>query len=149
MLVERVPPGMSKLDDVSAERLRDALDDVTDVKATKRLMVALSYKDDESVEAMSERYGIPMATLYSWLDRFETKSIPDALEDEQRPGRPPKLSDDERESLQKDLDQPPTAHGYDADDWTPELVQTHIETAYDVTYSLGHVRTLLRESNQE
>lgn len=149
MLVEPVPPGMSKLEDVSAERLRDALDDVTDAKAAKRLMIALSYKDDESVEAMSERYGIPMATLYSWLDRFETKSIPEALEDEQRPGRPPKLATAEREALRNDLDQPPTAHGYDADDWTPELIQTHIETAYDVTYSVGHVRTLLRELKQE
>lgn len=148
MLVERVPPGMSKLEDVSAERLREALAEVTDAKAAKRLMVALSYKDDESVEAMSERYGIPMATLYSWLDRFETKSIPEAIEDEQRPGRPPKLSADERESLREDLDQSPTAHGYDADDWTPELLQTHIETAYDTTYSVGHVRTLIRELSE-
>lgn len=67
---------MNKLEDVSAERLRDELVDVSDAKATKRLMITLAYKDGESVATMSERYGILMATLYSWLDRSNRKRSP-------------------------------------------------------------------------
>lgn len=136
---------MDKLADVSADALRTALGDVESAKAAKRLMVALDYKDDVSVDDLTERYGIPRSTLYYWLDRFEESSIEDAIEDEPRPGRPPRLTDTARETLQTDLTDTPVSHGYDTDEWTPELVQSHIEREYGVAYSTGHVRRLLRE----
>lgn len=136
---------MDKLADVSADALRAALADVESAKAAKRLMVALDYKDDVSVAVLAGRYGVPRSTLYYWLDRFEEQSIEDAIEDEQRPGRPPQLTDTAREELQTDLADDPSDHGYDESTWTPELVQTHIEQTYGVSYSTGHVRRLLRE----
>lgn len=135
---------MGKLDGVSAERLRRRLAEATEPKSVKRLMVALSYKDGERVEALSERFDIPKSTIYYWLDRFEDRPIEDALRDETRPGRPSKLDDGDREALRADLDRPPEAFGYDGEEWTPELVATHLEAEYDTSYSVGHVRRLLR-----
>lgn len=144
---------MDKLEDVSTDELRTALRNVESAKAAKRLMVALDYKDDASVAVLAERYGIPRSTLYYWLDRFEEQSIADAIEDEPRPGRPPRLTDAARASLQADLAESPSAHGYDDsaedDEWTPERVQTHVEREYGVSYSLGHIRRLLREFESE
>jgi transposase len=137
---------MNKLEDVNADALRDALGEAASAKAAKRLMIALAYADGVRVETLSERYGIPRATVYSWLDRFEHQSISDAIEDESRPGRPPKLDAPQREQLSDDLVGSPAELGYDASKWTPELAQSHIERVYDVTYSLGHVRRLFRES---
>ena len=134
---------MGKLDDVSADDLREALGAVDEAKAAQRLMVALSYKDGESVAAMSDRYGIPASTLYYWLDRFEERGIDDAVEDEPRPGRPPKLDPDQRRALVEVLAEPPSAVGIDAETWTPERVREYVERAFDVTYSTGHVRRLL------
>jgi transposase len=108
-------------------------------------MIALAYADGVRVETLSERYDIPRTTVYSWIDRFEYQSISDAIEDESRPGRPSKLDASQRERLSNDLAESPAELGYDASDWTPELVQSYIERTYDVTYSLGHVRRLLRE----
>lgn len=136
---------MDKLAEVSADDLRAALADVESAKAAKRLMVALDYKDDVAVATLADRYGVPRSTLYYWLDRFEEQSIADAVEDEQRPGRPPRLTDAARATLQTDLADDPSDHGYDAETWTPELVQRHIEREYGVSYSTGHVRRLLRE----
>ena len=136
---------MNKLEAVDPDALRGVLADVSNAKATKRLMVALAYADGVRVETLSERYGIPRATVYSWLDRFEHQSISEAIEDESRPGRPAKLDASQREQLRDDLRGPPAEVGYDALDWSPELAQHHIEQAYDVTYSTGHVRRLLRE----
>lgn len=135
---------MGKLDDVSAERLRRRLAEATEPKAVKRLMVALSYKDGERVDELSDRFGIPTSTIYYWLDRFEDRPIEDALVDEKRPGRPSRLDDDDREALAADLDRPPTAFGHDGDEWTPERVRAHLEAEYGVSYSVGHVRRLLR-----
>lgn len=136
---------MEKLEDLDDDDLRDALAKAEGAKAAKRLMVALAYKDGVSVSAMEERYGIPRSTLYYWLDRFENYSIVDAIEDETRPGRPPKLDVSDREALRADLEDPPSEYGYDASEWTPEIVRRHIDCVYDTTYSEGHVRRLLRQ----
>lgn len=137
---------MTKLDDVDADELREFLSSVESAKAAKRLVVALSYKDGVSVSRMANRYGIPRSTLYYWLDRFEDHPIPDAIEDETRPGRPPKLAPDQRETLDSHLSEPPTVHGYDETEWTPPLVRRHIERTFGVSYSDGHVRRLLRDT---
>jgi transposase len=136
---------MNKLEDVDAGALRDALRKASSAKAAKRLMIAFAYADGVRVETLSERYDIPRATVYSWLDRFEQQSISEAIKDESRPGRPSKLTTSQRERLFDELAGSPAELGYDASEWTPERSQRHIEQVYDITYSLGHVRRLLRE----
>jgi transposase len=136
---------MNKLANVDTDALQAALDAASDPKAVKRLMIALAYADGVRVETLSERYDIPRATVYSWLDRFEHQSISDAIEDESRPGRPSKLDASQRERLSDELARSPTELGYDTSEWMPELAQHHIEQEYGITYSLGYVRRLLRE----
>jgi transposase len=136
---------MRKLSDVDTGALREALDAAETPKAAKRLMVALSYADGESVDELAERFGIPRSTLYYWLDRFESEPIEEAVRDDDRPGRPTKLDRDQWASLRSDLDEPPETHGIDATDWRPEVVRDHIEDRFGVSYSEGHVRRLLRE----
>ncbi len=136
---------MTALDDVSAADLREALAETTDQKAVRRLMVALAYKDGDSVERLSDLYGIPKSTVYYWIDRFETRGIDGAIEDEPRPGRPPKLDESQRKSLATDIDASPERFGYEATEWTPELLENHLRREYGVEYSTGHVRRILRE----
>ena len=137
--------GMNKLETVDTDELRGALREAPTTKAVKRLLIALAYADGVHVETLSDRYGIPRATVHSWLDRFEHQSISEAIEDDSRRGRPSKLDASQREQLFNDLRESPKELGYDALGWSPDLAQHHIEWAYDVTYSLGHVRRLLRE----
>ena len=136
---------MGDLDGVTASELRDALERTGDPKAVKRLMVALAYLDGVPVETLVDRYGFAQSTVYSWLDRFEERSLNDALHDESRPGRPPKLPVDERETLADQLREPPEAVGYDAPTWTPELLREHVDREFGVRYSVGHARRLLAE----
>jgi transposase len=138
---------MDKLDGVSLTALQEQLDAAESPKATKRLMVAIAYKDGVSVSTLAERYGVPESTLYYWLDRIDDDPISEAVEDDDRPGRPSELGDDERRELFDALAEAPESQGFDATLWTPELVQEFIEREYDVSYSLGHVRRLIRESD--
>lgn len=144
ILKSNLESGMNKLDSVDSDVLRETLAETTDPKAVKRLMVALAYDDGVSVDTLSERHGIPRSTIYSWLDRFEEDSIADAIRDEHRPGRPPLLSEQEREQLTQTLRSPPIKVGFSDDSWTPELIQEHIQQKYDTSYSLGHIRRLVR-----
>ena len=139
---------MNKLEDVDAGDVRDALEVASSSKAAKRLMIALAYADGVPVETLSDRYGIPRATVYSWLDRFEHQSISEAIADDSRPGRPSKLNPSQREQLLDDLREPPAEVAYDALEWSPTLAQHHIEREYEVNYSIGHVRRLLRELDE-
>ena len=79
---------MNKLAEVDAEELQAAFATVQTAKATKRLMAALAYADGVRVETLSERYDIPRATVYSWLNHFEHQSISKAITDES-PARTP------------------------------------------------------------
>lgn len=140
---------MTKLSTVTVEDLHDALKTAATGKAAKRLMIALAYKDGVSVETLSDRYAIPRSTVYYWLDRFEQLPIDDAVEDDERPGRPPELTAEERDELQIDLVQSPQTFGFDAESWSVETVHEHIRHEYGVEYSYGHVRRLLRTLEQD
>ena len=135
---------MSKLTQLGREELREALDEAATAKAAKRLMVALAYKDGVDVETLSDRYGIPQSTIYYWLDRFESQSIEDAIEDETRPGRPPKLSDEQRAEVESWLATPPESDD-EPTEWTGARLQQRIDEEFGVEYSVAHVsRTFLQ-----
>lgn len=133
---------MRKLEQISTEELRTALDDADEAKAAKRLMVAIAYKDGVHVETLVERYGIPQSTIYYWLDRLEKQPLADALRDEPRPGRPPKLSEEHRAEVETWLEGSPQDVGLDADEWTSELLRDRIQDTFDVEYSEAHVHRL-------
>jgi len=134
---------MTKLEDVSANRLRELLADAESAKAAKRLMVALAYKDGVSVDELTERHGFAQSTVYYWLD---TEQIEDALRDAPKPGRPPKLSETEREQVATRLGNSPATLGHDAESWTAALLRDRIAEELEVDYSTAHVaRTFLGE----
>jgi transposase len=133
---------MGKLDDVDPAALREALADSADAKATKRLMVALDYLDGVAVDDLSDRYGIPRSTVYYWLSRFEERPIDEAVTDEDRPGRPTAL---DRSVLEEVVGNGPGEYGVDADEWTPPALRDVLAREFDVSYSEGHVRRLLKQ----
>lgn len=136
---------MDILDDVDPDDLRAALAEATDPKAVRRLMVALAYADGVAVDDLSDRYGIPRSTVYAWLSRFDERPVEEAVRDDPRPGRPAALDDDDRTRLAGALSDPPDDHGFAAASWTPALVRRYVDREFDVEYSLGHARRLLRE----
>lgn len=136
---------MSKLEGIDSDRLRTALRDAETPKAAKRLMVALAYKDGVNVKVLAARYGIPQSTIYYWLDRFDTQPLAEALEDDARPGRPPKLSADQRATVESWLESPPEDADGEPEAWTAERLQQRIHEEFDVEYSVPHVsRTFLQ-----
>ncbi|WP_435181966.1 helix-turn-helix domain-containing protein [Halorussus sp. AFM4] len=138
---------MDKLDGVSLSTLWEQLDAAETPKAAKRLMIAIAYKDGVPVSVLSERYDVPESTLYYWLDRIADDPVAEAVEDDDRPGRPSALDDADREALFAALAESPAAHGFDAESWTPRLAREFIEREFDVSYSLGHVRRLMRQAD--
>lgn len=134
----------SKLTETSLEELIDHLvEEDDDGKAVKRLFTSIAYKHGQSPAKIEELYGIPRQNVYQWLNRLEERSLPEALYDEPKPGRPSRLTDDQFETLEEVLRASPTEVGYDAKTWEPKLVRDWLKEQFDADYTLRHVRRLM------
>jgi len=138
-------PG-NKIPNLSVERVCNRLADERDPKAIKRLTAAREYLADLSPGDIEEKYGWDRQTVYTWLDRFEERSFEDALYDDDRPGRPPELSEEQLQQFAETLNQSPEVVGYDESVWTSPLAQQYLITEFDVVYSLRHVQRLMKQA---
>lgn len=136
----------SKLQNVTADELRERLVETDDDgKAVKRLFTAIAYKQGRSPADIEATYGISRKTVYRWLDRIERRGVEEAIYDDSKPGRPPKLADDQRRELADVLARPPAEYGYDRTDWTPRIVRRWVRDTFGVEYTPRHARRLLAD----
>lgn len=137
---------MSLLEQTTVEELQDALDVVEAKKPTQRLMLAILYKRGPSVPMIADWFDMREETIYRWFRRLEREPLLEAVYDEPRPGRPPKLTDAQREAFGRALQRSPRDVGRDGEHWTPAIAKTFLADEFDVEYSIRHVRRLMRNA---
>jgi len=137
---------MPHLESISIGTLRSELRRADSAKAAQRLMITIAYKDGVSQTELARRYGYARKTIYNWLTRLERSPLPEGLEDDPRPGRPPRLDETDRRRLADHLRGESSAFGYDASEWTPELVRRHVAETFDVRYTVRSAGRLLKRS---
>ncbi len=140
---------MARLENVSADELREYLDEVEQKRPALRLVVGINYKEGVTQSDLAEWYGVSRTTIHNWLnrlERLETEPFEDVIFDADRPGRPSKLTADEWDELVEILEEPPEQVGIDAPHWSPRLVQIFLQEEFDVTYSRRHIRELLHRA---
>ena len=134
---------MPRLEGVSTDALRRELHRQDRAKPTRRLMVAIAHKEGVSQSELAEWYGLSRKTVHNWLERLEERPIADAIEDDPRPGRPPRLDGADREELREILAESPTEQGYDETEWSPPLVRRLLAERFEAEYTLRSVRRIL------
>jgi transposase len=134
---------MGRLDDVTLEELQELRERTHGEIPRERVLAAIGRKQGDTLDTLAERHGVVEKTIRNWLDRFEEEPIEQAPYDEQRPGRPSKLEEEQREQLFAQLQHPPTDLGYEQQAWSSKLLLHHVEQEYGVEYSRGHARKLL------
>jgi len=137
---------MARLENISVEKLEDALDEATGKKETQRLMAAIIYKRGPSAPMIAEWLDTREQTIYRWFDRLETEPIEQAVQDRQRSGRPSKLDDAHWTEFRQTVQKPPEDAGYDHPAWTTALAQQFLEDEFGVRYSRRHVHRLLKDA---
>lgn len=137
---------MAKLEDVPIADLEAALEATDGKRETQRLMIAILYKRGPSVPMIAEWFDMREGTIYNWFDRFEERSIENAITDDHRSGRPPKLDETARKAFIKAVNEPPTESGYEQPAWSTKLAQRFLREEFDVEYSQRHVQRLLKEA---
>jgi transposase len=134
---------MGRLADITLDDLHELREQTEGEIPRERVLAAIGRKQGDQIDTLAERHGVVEKTIRNWLDRFEDDPIEQAPYDDPRPGRPSKLDADDREQLFDQLQDPPTALGYDQQAWSTRLLLHHVKTEYGVEYSKGHARKLL------
>lgn len=137
---------MARLDHLTIAKLTTLLGDLEDAVPAQRVLAVIAYKQGDSTARLAERHGVSQQTIRNWLDRFEERPLEEAPFDEHRAGRPRKLTDEEHTQLMEVLQESPEAVGFDYQAWFPRLVYHHLQSEYDVAYSLRHIRRLMHEA---
>lgn len=140
---------MTLLADTTVEELQEALEAVDAKKPTQRLMLAILYKRGPSVPMIADWFDMRDDTIYRWFRRMEREPLLEAVYDDPRPGRPPKLTDTQRDAFEEALYNSPGDVGLDAERWTPAVARAYLANEFDVEYSLRHVRRLLRDVDRD
>src|SRR4051812_25863718 len=83
-------------------------------------------------------------TVSRWLGRARA-GHPEALRAQPRPGRPPKLTPDQKRLIPEFLWHGAEAYGFRGEVWTCARIARVIEEEFGVRYHRGHVGRLLRE----
>lgn len=141
---------MARLEEVTADELREYLDIVQEKRPTLRLVVGINYKEGVSQSELADWYAISRTTVHNWLNRLERltdETVEDAIYDAERPGRPAKLSPNQWDEIVSILEESPPEAGIDAPHWTPQLVQNLIRENFGVEYSRRHVRKILNQAD--
>jgi len=82
-------------------------------------------------------------TIQRWVTRFETAGFA-GLQEGDRPGRPPRLTADQWETVARDLRRSPRDLGYPQTLWDGKLLGHHLATAYDVTLGPRQCQRMFR-----
>lgn len=137
---------MGRLEDVTKGELRDALDSVESKTPAMRLVAAIAYEHGVTQSELAEWFGVERKTIYNWLTRLEEQNYELAVRDAARSGRPSRLTSDQRDLLRHVLREPPRKEGFEAETWTPRLVQTYLASEFEVTYSLPSCRRFMKDA---
>ncbi|MFW5956473.1 MAG: IS630 family transposase [Halorhabdus sp.] len=135
-----------KLSSLTVDEITERLNEESDGKAIKRLVAAREYLDGSSPADISDKFGWPEQTIYSWFDRLESNEIDEALYDESPPGRPGALTEEEFEMFKQAVSNPPKEAGFDAPAWSSALAQEFLRDEFDQDFSRRHVRRLLKRA---
>jgi transposase len=79
-----------------------------------------------------------------WLHRWQNSGIQGILEGH-RPGRPDRLSGEQRTALADILDSGPVSYGFNSGVWTCSMVSRVIKEEFSVSYHPAHVSRILHE----
>ncbi len=137
---------MDRLADLEVGELQEALEGVENNTPTQRLIAAIAYKHGITQSELANWFGVERKTIYNWFRRFEQRPLEEAIYEEERPGRPRKLDEDELAALQMILTATPSAVGFDVPTWTVEAVQSLLRDRFDVEYSPPSCRRLMKEA---
>ena len=109
----------------------------------RRLIAARLLQQGRGIREVARMVGVTPASVLRWKKALERGGI-EALKAKPHPGKPPKLTDEQKRELENILLRGPLAAGFPTDLWTLKRVAQVIERQFGVKYHPSHVWKILR-----
>ena len=123
---------------LSPEEIDEAINDAQkadEARLVRRLNCIKNLYAGDTLKEAAWRVGVDESTVSEWSDDWNDHGL-DGLRPSFGGGRPPKLSEQQREKLKRVLEE--------YQPWTTTEIKILIEDAFDVSYSQRHISRLLR-----
>jgi transposase len=113
-----------------------------DLRLVRQIAVLVSIAQGALREAVLASWGITRQTAYNWLKAFVEHSW-ESLSYQRPPGRPARLTKNQKQKLYETVKAGPEAAGYETGCWTTCLIQDWIYKQFGVLYNRFYVCELL------
>jgi transposase len=118
---------------------------VKDGRYVRRLDAILLVAGGKNAYEVAEIFGYSPRSIHSWIKAINQTGDYTVLRDDERSGRPGKLSNKQKDELREIIKKLPSESGYDYARWDGKLLVAHIEKVYEITYSVRWCQKLFIE----
>jgi transposase len=115
-----------------------------DLDAWRRARCVLRYIEGESVVALAKEMGVHRSAPTKWMQWFDVDGV-DGLRTRTAPGRPPRLTLEQRAEVTRVVESGPVAAGFRSGVWTGALVGEWIKERFGVEYHSQHIPRMLHQ----
>ena len=108
-------------------------------------VLLLIEKDDESCDSIGALFGNSPRTVSNWVRRVNETGDIECLRSKKQPGRPPRLSEEQRQELKAVIQEPPEQHGVSINIWDGKSLSYYIEKQYNIVMKTRTCQRLFRQ----
>jgi len=113
-------------------------------RVSRRAQIVLLSMRRKKVPEIADIFGVSRATVRFWLRRFNELGPP-GLYDEERSGRPRKMTQEVKDAVQQIMQSSPEQEGYQATFWTVAMLISAVVMKLKVQFSLSAIRSALHQ----
>ena len=140
----KVKPGAEYLPKYDMADLEYIYGQLPHGKPRQRVHAAMLRKEGKSVEAIGTILKEKPQTIYDWLRRLADGGM-SRIYDKPSPGRPCKITGDEKCGLELAICNGPKVYGYNRDNWTSGLLARHVGKITGKTYCKSGLLALVSQ----
>jgi transposase len=126
-------------------------------------VLLFSEKEDESCDSIGALFGNSPRTVSNWIKRINETGDIESLRSKRQPGRPPRLSEEQRQELKLVIQESPEKHGITINIWDGKSLSAYIAMKYGIVmktrtcqrlfhqlgFSLKRARPVVARANEE
>jgi putative transposase len=134
-----------EISEKAKEELKEAMRKEKNIRVYKRYQAMYAYFNGMTLTKAAKMLGLNRRTLTPWYKRYKSEGL-EGLKDRKIEGRPPRLSEEERNKLKEMiLNRTPAEEGFGANyNWTAGMIGKYIKREYGLSYSIRGITGILK-----
>jgi transposase len=135
------------LDSLSVEQettIREMFQNHPKRRLRERALIVILSSKGLCVKQIADILKLSVDTVSDWLSAYEAKGFL-GLYDQPIPGRPPRLTKQQEQQMERWLDHSPRDEGYQHSNWTLKLLLHHVNKVFHKQFSLRRIGQIVRK----